>query len=120
MWYAGEDVPRLWFKGEGDHRSCGLELVSNVEFEFLRIPLGASSVNRKVVQLLEKGKWGNSEEYVDRFGIRRPVRDMSTSSKALLVVENSMGKLVEMLPRNEVNINLVKLLKLIQTRVKGE
>lgn len=97
---------RLWFKDEEDYKSCGLELVSNVEVEFLRIPLEPSSVNRKIIQLLEKGKWKNSEEYIDRFGIQRSIRDISTGSKALLVVENSVGKLVDML---EVGFNAVSL-----------
>lgn len=97
---------RLWFKDEEDYKSCGLELVSNVEVEFLRIPLEPSSVNRKVMQLLEQGKWQNSKEYTDRFGIRRSIQNISTGSKALLVVENSVGKLVDMM---EAGFNAVSL-----------
>lgn len=97
---------RLWFKDEEDYKSCGLELASNVEVEFLRIPLEPSNINQKIIQLLEKGKLESPEEYVDRFGIRRSVRDMSTGSKALLVVENSVGKLVDML---EVGFNAVSI-----------
>lgn len=97
---------RLWFKDEDDYKSCGLELVSNVEVEFLRIPLEQSSVNQKVIQLLEQGKWQNSEEYIDRFNIRRSIQNISTGSKAILVVENSVGKLVDML---EAGFNAVSL-----------
>lgn len=97
---------RLWFKDEEEYKTCGLELVTNVEVEFLRIPLEPIEVNKKIIRLLEKGEWGNSEEYVDRFGIRRSVRDLSTGSKALLVVENAAGKLVDML---EVGFNAISI-----------
>ncbi len=97
---------RLWFKDEDDYKFCGLELVPNVEVEFLRIPLEPSDVNQKVIQLLEQGKWKNSEEYTDRFGVQRSIQNISTGSKAILVVENSVGKLVDM---QEAGFNAVSL-----------
>lgn len=50
--------------------------------------------NRMVISKIEKGKYLNNKDFIDRFGYKMHISDISTGSKILLEIHNSNGPII--------------------------
>ena len=61
-------------------------LIEDVEMEFAKIKLTGREEERKVLQFLEQAEYFDDMSFVDRFGDKRHIDDLSTGCKAIMVV----------------------------------
>lgn len=73
-----------------------LEVVWDVEKEFNFIDLKETSETRKIIETIEKGKWLDTESYIDRFGFKLWMDNMSTGCKAGLVAASTPNKIINL------------------------
>ena len=79
-----------------DELPGNLEVVWDVEKEFNFIDLRETSETRKIIETIEKGKWLDAEAYVDRFGFKLWMDNMSTGCKAGLVAASTPNKIINL------------------------
>ena len=65
------------------------ELTFDVESEFLRIDIPDTELNRALIKDIEHGEYLDSTFFIDRFGSKLYLTDLSTSCKAALLVANT-------------------------------
>lgn len=74
----------------------GLEIVNDVEKEFDTLKLKGTATEKRLIEKIEKGKWNDSDSYIDRFGFKLRISDMSTGCKAALCVANLPEKVINL------------------------
>lgn len=60
----------------------------NVEKLFDTIVLKGTPTERKIIELIEKGHWNDGNSFIDRFGYKLRIEELSTGAKAVLCVLN--------------------------------
>ena len=56
----------------------------NVEKLFDTIVLKGTPTERKIIELIEKGQWNDGNSFIDRFGYKLRIEELSTGAKAVL------------------------------------
>lgn len=74
----------------------GEKIIEDVEKQFRTCVLQTSQEEQKLVKVIDKGRLNSRATYVDRFGTRLPVSELSTGCKAALCVLHSGGSVVDL------------------------
>lgn len=69
---------------------------TDIEELFLKINLTGTLEERKVIELIEQGKYNDKISYIDRFGFKLHLSEMSNGCKAALCILHN--------PNKEINI----------------
>lgn len=70
------------------HIESNLPIEKDVEKLFATIHLKGTQEERKIIEVIEQGKWCDDLSFIDRFGFRLPLDELSTGTKAALSVLN--------------------------------
>lgn len=65
------------------------KVLTNLEYEFTKLTLEDSELNRKLIREIEQGEYLDSSRFLDRFGTALYYSEMSTGCKGALVVVNN-------------------------------
>lgn len=63
---------------EGDENKKASQ---NIEGLFSSINLTGNAKEKRVIELIEKGKYNDSASFIDRFGVKLPISELSTGCK---------------------------------------
>ena len=66
----------------------GLSIENDAEKLFSMTKLNGTHEERKLNEVIEKGSWNDDSSFIDRFGFKLPIDDLSTGCKAALAVLN--------------------------------
>ena len=69
--------------------NIGQEENTNIETEFMKVNLMDSVINRKIIELIEKGTYNDNVSFIDRYGFKLYTSELSTGCKAALCVANN-------------------------------
>lgn len=64
------------------------EIISDVEREFRCIEIMGTDIERKVIQIIDKGDYIDSNSFFDRFGNKTDIDHLSTGCKGILTILN--------------------------------
>lgn len=67
----------------------GREVITDVERAFRALDLAGTDLDVRLVSEIEDGHYLDSSAFIDRFGYKLPIEDLSTGCKCALVVANS-------------------------------
>lgn len=84
----------LFIKDKG---TCELPVVNDVDLEFKRIALSDTPLNRLLIEKIEQGKYYDPYYYIDRFGVKLDIDNMSSGCKAALCVANINDKVINLI-----------------------
>ncbi len=73
-----------------------IPIVNDVEAEFRKIELTGSEIENKLIQQIDKGKFKNKLQFIDRFDQVLPTKFLSTGCKAALVALHTKDKLINL------------------------
>lgn len=85
----------IYFKDECNYDKNNT--VTNVEQLFEHLKVKGTDIDKKLINLIEKGKYLNEYSFIDRFGYKLHYEDMSTGCKAALCVANYPNKIIDLL-----------------------
>lgn len=71
-----------------------VKVVQDVEKEFASLVLKCTDKEKKLVRIIEKGELIDSTAFIDRFGYKLYLSELSTGCKAALCVLNSTDKVI--------------------------
>lgn len=63
-------------------------IVMDVEEEFKKIKLAGTDLEMKLIEEIDNAKWNDSHSFIDRFGFKLYMSELSTGCKAALLVVN--------------------------------
>ena len=86
----------LFFKGENNERAKGLPLVEDVELELLSTNISDTKITRDLIKKIEQGEYLDNNSFIDRFGFKLYINNMSTGCKAALIVSANPNKLIDL------------------------
>ena len=69
--------------------------IVDVDKEFAKLKIKCSAYERKVIELIDKGKLLDGKSYIDRFGFKLRLSEISSGSKTALCVINNPDKIVD-------------------------
>ena len=72
------------------------ELINNVESAFLSVKLTGTELERKLIEEIEQGKYNDGESFIDRFGYKIRISELSTGCKAALCVLHFPNKVINL------------------------
>lgn len=73
------------------------EVNTDIEVEFMKFRLKDSMINRKIIEIIEKGKYNDEYSFIDRYGFKLYDSEMSTGCKAALCVANNPDKVFNLI-----------------------
>ena len=73
------------------------EQFNNMEMEFDKIRLTGSNKERSIIKFIENGTYNNDYSFIDRFGLKLDISEMSTGCKAALCVANNPKKVFNLI-----------------------
>lgn len=79
---------------DGSCENIPSNIEKDVEKLFLTTKIHGTDKDKKVIEIVEQGRWLNELEFIDRFGYKLPIEDLSTGSKAALCVLNNPDKVI--------------------------
>lgn len=82
---------------EGYFDKSNLDIVKNVEKEFSKLKLHDTDINKILIEKIEKGRYNDYVSYIDRFGYKLHIDDLSTGCKAALCVANLPDKTIDLI-----------------------
>lgn len=65
-----------------------LPIENDAEKLFATVHLKGTPEEKKLIEVIEKGKWNDEVSFIDRLGFRRFIDDLSTGTKAALSILN--------------------------------
>lgn len=71
-----------------------VSVVNDVEKEFASLVLECTDKEKELVRIIEKGELLDSTAFIDRFGYKLYLSELSTGCKAALCVLNSIDKVI--------------------------
>lgn len=74
-----------------------LEIIHDVEKAFTQIRLTGTDVEKELIQLIDKGSYNDSNSFIDRWGYKLYLSELSTGCKAALCVISNPDKLVDLI-----------------------
>lgn len=81
--------------------------IKDVEKQFEKIVITGTEAERQAIELVENGKYLDSYSYIDRFGYKLPITELSTGCKTILCVLNTPNQWIDTI---ESGINAVSVL----------
>lgn len=66
--------------------------INDVEEQFEHIRITGTESERKAIELLEQGQYLDEYSFIDRFGYKLPITNLSTGCKTILCVLNTPDK----------------------------
>lgn len=73
------------------------QTVHNVEEEFDKLRLNGTELDKKLIEVIEQGQYLDCYSYIDRWGYKLPIDDMSNGCKAALCVANNPDKIIDLI-----------------------
>lgn len=71
------------------------DVIRDVDEAFLKVHLTGTEKEKAAIRLVEQGTYHDQNSYIDRFGYKLHIEEMSTGCKAILVVLNNRNKWVD-------------------------
>lgn len=84
----------VYFRDYMDLKDPNIE--RNVEDLFEEVKVEGTELDRKIINLIEKGEYVDRYSYIDRFGYKLYFDDMSTGCKAALCVANLPDRVIDL------------------------
>lgn len=84
------------FIDEISNEARNLELINDVEKLFAQLRIEKTNLNMQIISLIEKGKYNDENSFIDRFGYKLYISELSTGCKAALCVVNCPEKLINL------------------------
>lgn len=81
-----------------------IPLVHDVEEHFTRLKPSGTMLDRQLIQAVEEGRYLNYYSFIDRFGFKLRISELSTGCKAALCVANCPDKVIDLI---ECNMNAI-------------
>lgn len=75
----------------------GTDIVTDVEKEFSTLTIQGTNIDKILIEKIEKGRYNDSISYIDRFGYKLHIDDLSTGCKAALCVANLPNKIIDLI-----------------------
>lgn len=73
------------------------EVLSDIEFAFKKVKLTGNVVERQILQLVEHASYHDKDSFIDRFGYKLHLSELSTGCKAALVVAHFPNQIVDLI-----------------------
>lgn len=86
----------LYIKPDNRVISSEKEVVADVEKEFKQLKLQGTDVEKMLIEKIEKGTYLDSISFIDRFGYKLYLDNLSTGCKAALCVVNRLDKIIDL------------------------
>lgn len=64
------------------------EYVKDVEEGFKKLRINETELNKKLIAKIDNAKWNDNHSFIDRFGFKLYMSELSTGCKAALLVNN--------------------------------
>ena len=71
-------------------------IITDVEAAFGSVYLTGSEEEKKLMRLIDQASWHSSAAFIDRFGYKLPILNLSTGCKAALCVLHNIDKIVDL------------------------
>lgn len=71
-------------------------IIGDVEEAFGKLRLTGTQEDREIIQRIESGRFNSATSFIDRFGYKLPISDLSSGSKAALLVANNPDKIIDL------------------------
>lgn len=75
----------------------GLKYVMDVEKAFDMTRINGTNVDKRLMEIIEQGTYNDSTSFIDRFGFKLPITDLSTGCKAALCVANNTNTVIDLI-----------------------
>lgn len=85
----------LFFRDE--NKDLQLDAISDIEMAFKKVRLTGTEDEINVMQMIDGATYNDSESFVDRFGYKLHLSELSTGCKAALVVIHNPDKIVNII-----------------------
>ena len=72
-----------------------LEIIDNIEVAFVKYKFKNTEFERNILRVIENAAICNTNAFIDRFGNKLPISDLSTGTKAALLIHANPDKLVD-------------------------
>lgn len=72
------------------------EMIMDVEAEFLKVRLSGTREERELISVIEKGEYNDDKSFIDRFGYKLYLSELSTGCKAALCVISFPDKVINL------------------------
>ena len=72
-------------------------IIVDVEKEFAKLQIRGTDIDKVLIEKIEKGQYNDSISYIDRFGYKLHLDDLSTGCKAALCVINIPDRVIDLL-----------------------
>ena len=73
----------------------GIEIIDNIEAAFVKYKFKNTEFERSILRVIENATIYNTNSFVDRFGNKLPISDLSTGTKAALLINAYPDKLID-------------------------
>lgn len=74
-----------------------VQIIVDVEKEFAKLRLKGTDTDKILIKVIENGRYIDDISYIDRFGFKLHIDDLSTGCKAALCVANLPNKVINLL-----------------------
>lgn len=95
----------IYIKGEDSYDKDKLE--NDVETLFKTIHLVKNDFNIKVIEEIEQGTYNDEISFIDRFGFKLYLSNMSTGSKAIICVNTIQDRIINCIECGKNAINYI-------------
>lgn len=85
--------------------------INDVEAAFPAVPIVGSDFQRLVIETVDKGKYYNSKQFIDRFGYLLTLDSLSTGSKSMLLLDYARDSVVNLVECGDNALILLSLIK---------
>lgn len=85
----------ILFKDEEKKIDQNLKIIRDVEEAFKKTKLTGTKKEKALIELIDEGKYENSFSFIDRFGFKLYISELSTGCKCALVVQNNPDAVVD-------------------------
>lgn len=72
------------------------ELIMDVEQGFKKLKLKGTPLDKKIIDKIDKAKWNDNHSFIDRYGFKLYMSELSTGCKAALLVSNRTDAVVNL------------------------
>ena len=80
-----------------DVRDDKKAVIRDVERLFAQIKPEGTSIDKKLISYIEQGKYNDKNSFIDRFGFKLHLSELSTGCKAALCVANCPDKIIDLI-----------------------
>lgn len=87
-------------------------IIHDVEKQFKQIKIQGTDLDKLIIETIEGGKYNDTESFIDRFGFKLHLSEISTGCKAALCVANCKDLIIDIIEcGNNARDAIIKLCK---------